>query len=257
MAPDNPPGAPLFPSPGELPWPTRVLPRVSWINHFLDSLDARDLAALEPHLERVALSKDDRLGEPGDPVAHVHLPIDCILSVVTVMADGAQVESRTIGRESGYGLLHALGSRIAYERMITQVGGEAWRIPTAALQLAAARSPALTRAIVQHAQATIVQAARGAACNALHPAEQRLCRWLLLTQDRLGGDVLPLTQEHLSIMLGVQRTTVTGLASHLQARGLISYSRGRIRVKDRAALERCACECYRAVSEHVRAVLEG
>jgi CRP-like cAMP-binding protein len=230
---------------------------VSRINHFLDSLDARDLAALEPHVERVALAKDDRLSEPGRAVSHVYLPIDSILSVVIVMADGAQVESRTIGRESGHGLLHALGSRIAHERMIVQVGGDAWRIPTAALQLAAEQSPALTRAIVQHAQATIVQAARGAACNALHPAEQRLCRWLLLTQDRLGGDVLPLTQEHLSIMLGVQRTTVTGLASHLQARGLISYSRGRIRVRDRGALEQCACECYRAVAENVRVVLES
>ncbi|MGA0607586.1 Crp/Fnr family transcriptional regulator [Phenylobacterium sp. VNQ135] len=229
---------------------------MSRINHFLDSLDAQDMAAIAPRLERVTLKRDDVLTEAGAPVTHVHLPIDCILSVVTVMLDGAQIESRTIGRESGYGLLHALGSRIAYETMLVQVPGDAWRIATAELQAAAAKSPALTRAIVQHAQASQVQAARAAACNALHPAERRLCRWLLLTQDRLDSDLVPLTQEHLSIMLGVQRTTVTGIATQLQSRGAIRYSRGRIRILDRGALETCACECYAAIQDTVRRVLE-
>lgn len=236
--------------------PDRVSGRVTHINHFLDSLDARDLAAIEPALQRVNLSRDDVLNEIGQPVQHVYLPIDCILSVVVVMRDGAQIESRTIGRESGYGLLHALGSRIAYERMLVQVAGDCWRIPSAVLQQAAAASPALTRTLVQHAQASILQSARAAACNALHPAEKRLCRWLLMTQDRLDSDLVPLTQEHLSVMLGVQRTTVTGIASGLQERGAIRYARGRIRIKDRPALESCACECYRAIQESVRQVLE-
>lgn len=226
------------------------------INHFLDSLDARDLAGLEPRLERVALNRDDVLNETGQAVDFVYLPIDCILSVVVVMEDGAQIESRTIGRESGYGLLHALGSRVAYERMLVQVGGDCWRIPTAVLQIAAAASPALTRSVVQHAQATIVQSARAAACNALHPAEKRLCRWLLMTQDRLDSDVVPLTQEHLSIMLGVQRTTVTGIATQLQTRGVIRYARGRIKLRDRGALEACACECYAAIQESARQILD-
>ncbi len=229
---------------------------MSRINHFLDALDARDLALIEPNLERLTLKRDQVLAETGGAVSHVYLPVDCILSVVTVMRDGAQVESRTIGRESGYGLLHALGSRGAYETMLVEVGGEAWRVPTASLQAAAAKSPALTRAIVQHAQASAVQAARAAACNALHAAERRLCRWLLMTQDRLDADVLPLTQEHLSIMLGVQRTTVTSIASQLQARGAIRYSRGRIRVLQREHLEACACECYAAIQESTRRVLE-
>lgn len=229
---------------------------MSWINHFLDSLDARDFATLEPRLERVSLNRDDVLNETGQAVDFIYLPIDCILSVVVVMENGAQIESRTIGRESGYGLLHALGSRVAYERMLVQVAGDCWKLPTPLLQAAAATSPALTRSVVQHAQATIIQSARAAACNALHPAEKRLCRWLLMTQDRLDSDVVPLTQEHLSIMLGVQRTTVTGIASHLQARGVIRYSRGRIRLKDRGALESCACECYAAIQESVRQILE-
>ncbi len=229
---------------------------MSRLNHFLDSLHAQDLAAIEPRLERVSLKRDDVLTQTGAPVTHVFLPIDCILSVVTVMKDGAQIESRTIGRESGYGLLHSLGSRLSYETMLVQVPGDAWRLPTAELQAAAAKSSSLTRAIVQHAQATTVQAARAAACNALHPAEKRLCRWLLMTQDRLDSDLVPLTQEHLSIMLGVQRTTVTGIASGLQARGAIRYSRGRIRILDRGSLESCACECYGAIQDSVRTILE-
>jgi CRP-like cAMP-binding protein len=101
---------------------------------------------------------------------------------------------------------------------------------------------------VRHAQASLLQAAQSTACNTLHRAEQRLCRWLLLTQDRLGGsEVVPLTQEHLAIMLGVQRTTITAVASGLQERGVIAYARGKINILDRPALERCACECYQAI----------
>lgn len=229
---------------------------MSRTNRFLDSLAAQDLARLEPDLERVTLERDTVLTRTGAAVPHVYLPIDCILSVVTAMRDGAQIESRTIGRESGYGLLHALGSRVAYKTMLVQVAGDAWRLPVAALQAAAAESPPLTRAIVQHAQASSLQAARAAACNALHPAEKRLCRWLLMTQDRLDSDLVPLTQEHLSIMLGVQRTTVTGIASQLQARGAIRYARGRIRILQRDALEACACECYAAIQDAARRVLE-
>jgi len=224
-------------------------------NHFLDSLEPRDLAVLRPHLSEVALQRNELLDEAGQVIADVYLPIDCILSIVTVMRDGAQVESRTIGRESGYGLLHALGSPISYERMIVQVSGQAWRLPLERLREAAEASPKLTRCIVHHAQATIIQAAQSTACNSLHSAEQRLARWLLLTQDRLDSDVLPLTQEHLSIMLGVQRTTVTAIASELQARGMISYVRGKITVADRSALERTSCECYEAIQRGTEAML--
>ena len=220
---------------------------MAWENHFLDALGAADLRLLRPHMTPVTLVRNETLDEPGEPVSHVYLPVDSILSVVTVMRSGAQVESRTIGRESGYGLLHALGSPISFERMLVQVGGAAWRAPLRVMRNAAIESPSLMQAIVQHAQATIIQAAQSTACNSLHPAEQRLCRWLLMTHDRLGSEVLPLTQEHLSIMLGVQRTTVTAIASQLQERGAISYVRGKITIHDRPAIERCACECYEAI----------
>jgi CRP-like cAMP-binding protein len=228
---------------------------MAWTNHFLDSLPSADIEALRPHLAEVRLEKDELLSELGQEVGHVHLPIDCILSVVTVMKNGSQVESRTIGRESGYGLLHALGSRMSYERMTVQVEGRAWKLPLPALTARAAESPALVRCIVRHAQATVIQSALATACNTLHTAEARLCRWLLLTQDRLGGPVVPLTQEHLSIMLGVQRTTVTALAQALQDRGFIAYSRGKIRILDRPAIERCACECYAAMQGGIERLL--
>jgi hypothetical protein len=227
-----------------------------WANHFLDALSAADRRALRPHLTPVNLARDQLLDDVDQPVSFVYLPVDAILSAVTVMRSGAQVESRTIGRESGYGLLHALGSPVSFERMVVQVGGASWRIPAKALREAAKTRPTLVEAIIRHAQATVVQAAQNIACNSLHPAEQRLCRWLLLTQDRLGSDVLPLTQQHLSIMLGVQRTTVTAIASQLQQRGAISYVRGKITMIDRRKVQRYACECYAAVQTGVAALIE-
>jgi CRP-like cAMP-binding protein len=221
---------------------------MAWDNHFLDRLEDRDIDELRPHLAEVTLDRNQLLEEAGRTVAFVYLPVDSILSVLTVMHDGSQVESRTIGREGGYGLLQALGSPISYERTLCQVSGRAWRAPLGELRRAADRSGGIRDAIVRHAQASLLQAAQSTACNTLHRAEQRLCRWLLLTQDRLGGsEVVPLTQEHLAIMLGVQRTTITAVASGLQERGVIAYARGKINILDRPALERCACECYQAI----------
>lgn len=221
---------------------------MAWDNDFLDRLEGRDIDDLRPQLADVRLDRNQILEEAGRPVTFVFLPVDSILSVLTVMQDGSQVESRTIGREGGYGLLQALGSPISYERTLCQVGGRAWRAPLGELRRAADRSAGVRDAIVRHAQASLLQAAQSTACNTLHRAEQRLCRWLLLTQDRLGGsEVVPLTQEHLAIMLGVQRTTITAVASSLQERGMIAYSRGKISILDRPGLERCTCECYDAI----------
>jgi CRP-like cAMP-binding protein len=224
-------------------------------NHFLDSLDAADTGALQPQLKRVELKRDQALAEAGKPLVRIILPIDCVISVIIVMRDGRQVESRTIGRESGFGLLNALGSDLSFESVIVQVAGAAFTLPRNRLADAASRSPTLLRQIVRHAQATIVQAAQSTACNALHDVRQRLCRWLLLTQDRLGRDQLALTQEHLSIMLGVQRTTVTAIASQMQRDGIITYSRGKLTVLDRAALLAGACECYAVIERSAQRTL--
>jgi len=233
----------------------RVVVTMAWDNRFLDSLPPKDLGRLAPQLTEVQIERNQLLDEAGKEIAFIYLPVDSILSVLTVMKDGAQVESRTIGREGGYGLLQALGSSLSYERTICQVGGRTWRAPLAALREAAQASNAVREAIVRHAQASLLQAAQSTACNTLHRAEQRLCRWLLLTQDRVGSDVVPLTQEHLAVMLGVQRTTVTATASGLQERGVIAYTRGKIRILDRAALERCSCECYEAIQRGAERML--
>ena len=225
-------------------------------NHFLASLAPADLAALEPRLTRVELARNEMLAEAGKTVGYAYLPLSAIISVITLMQDGRSVESRTVGKESGFGLLHALGSRLSYEQVIVQVGGPAFRIGLDALSAAATKSIGLVRSIVAHAQVTLVQSAQQTACNALHGVDARLCRWLLLTQDRLGSDVLPLTQEHLSIMLGVQRTTVTAAALTLQSRGSIAYSRGKIRVLDRDGLIAGACECYHDTEGAVRRILK-
>jgi CRP-like cAMP-binding protein len=218
-------------------------------NHFLGGLSSSDLELLRPHLEHLELVRDNLLAEPHLPLDWVYFPLNSIISVIVVMKDGREIESRTIGRESGYGLLNALGSRISFERLLVQVGGEACRLPIRALSEAATRSETLLRSVACHGQATILQSAQATACNALHEVEARLCRWLLMTQDRLESPSVPLTQEHLSIMLGVQRTTVTGAAQLLQEAGLISYSRGKIAVLDRPGLERRTCECYFAIQE--------
>lgn len=228
---------------------------MQWHNHFLDDLAPDDLKRLSGHLERVTLGRDDLLAEAHRPVDFAYLPIRSVISVVALMRDGRSVETRTIGCESGFGLLNALGSPISFEQVICQIAGECWKLPRPALSQAAAASASLSTAIARHAQATLLQAAQTTACNALHSAEQRLCRWLLLTRERLGGEVLPLTQEHLSIMLGVQRTTITAIASELQAAGLVSYSRGRIRLMDRAGLAARSCECYEAIESAAKRML--
>jgi CRP-like cAMP-binding protein len=213
---------------------------MTWTNHFLETLAPADLATLEPLLSQTKLDRSQCVADAGEAIGMVYLPIDSILSVITVMRDGSSIESRTIGRESGFGLLHALGSRFSYERVEVQVGGWTWQVSTKALGQAADLSPTLRRSIVQHAQATMTP---------------RMCRWLLMTRDRLGSDVLPLTQEHLGIMLGVQRTTVTAVAQDLQARRLISYVRGRIHILDVEGMRRCACECYARVEQAVDEIL--
>lgn len=224
-------------------------------NHFLASLSSGDRDFLAPYLTRVTLARSEPISETGETVTQAYCPINSILSVITVMRNGRMIESRTIGRESGYGLLHALGSRYAYERVEVQVGGEAWAMPVQALAQLAQTSPEALSTIVKHAQATIVQSAVTVACNTLHPADRRLCRWLLMTSDRLQSTIVPLTQEHLAIMLGVQRTTVTAALGVLEDHGRIRRRRGVIELIDMDKMKACACECHETIEESVARLL--
>lgn len=225
-------------------------------NLFLRHLGAADRETLRPSLNRLILRQRDIIAWEGAAIETVFLPIDCIVSVIAVMREGRQVESRTIGRESGFGLLHALGSAYSYERVDVQVGGAAWSLPLRALSDLAKVSPHALKVIACFAQASAIQSSVSVACNALHTAEQRYCRSLLLTQDRLQSDIVPLTQEHLAIMLGVQRSTVAALAGRAQELGLIRRcARGKIEIRDRAGLLAASCECYEQIEDGVRRLL--
>lgn len=218
-------------------------------SHFLDSLSEENFNLLKPSLAVTNLDRDAPICVPGSDLDCVWFPTTAILSVVTILENGQDVEACTIGHESAYGLLNALGSPTAIDRVFAQVPGSAIRLPASRLKAAAALSIAFTELVVRHAQANTAQIQQSVACNAVHSVEARLCRWLLMTQDRTRSVRLPLTQEFLGFMLGVQRTTVTGVARSLQAAGHIRYARGQIEILNREGLLAGACECYASVLE--------
>lgn len=226
-------------------------------NEFLSRLSTETLGLLQPYLMDVSLPRGATIAEPGEELECVWFPTSSVLSVVTTMASGHDVEACTIGREGAYGILNALGSSISTERVVAQIPGRAFKMPAARLRAASALSLNLTDLIIRHAQANAAQTQQTAACNALHSVDARLCRWLLMTHDRVGSDQLPLTQEFLGLMLGVQRTTVSRVASGLQAAGLVRYSRGQIQVIDRRGLEAQACECYQSVRQKYVELLDA
>jgi CRP-like cAMP-binding protein len=226
-------------------------------NLLLDSLLASDFVLIKPDLSEVYLAHNAVLGEPGASVDTVWFPTGAVLSAITMMKDGQGVEACTIGDESAYGLLNALGSTMGTDRMVAQIPGMAVKIPSAKLRAAAAASVSLTSAMVRHIQANVAQTQQSVACNALHHVEARLCRWLLMSQDRTRIGKLPLTQEFLGFMLGVSRTTVTGAARALQSAGLIAYVRGQIEILDRDGVEAGACECYLTVKAKQAQFLGG
>jgi CRP-like cAMP-binding protein len=213
-------------------------------NYFLSALTKVDFATVVPLISEQSLTAGDTISEPGQPVPFVHFPSTTVLSVMTVMTNGDRVESSTIGRESATGLLNALSGEPANSMIMAQISGSAMKMPAKALRELALSSPKLMSLTARHIQANVAQVEQSVACNAVHHVDARLARWLLQTADRVGAPIVPLTQEYLAVMLGVQRTTVSGSAAALRDLGLIRYSRGRVEVIDRPGLERKACECY-------------
>jgi CRP-like cAMP-binding protein len=225
-------------------------------NRLLASLKPPERAILEPSMTAVVLNRGEVLFEPGEDVTHSYFPgPGVVASLVITMADGRAVEAATIGREGAVGGIVSAGSKPAFARAVVQIGGTALKIETTALESAKERSSIIRDLFSRYADTLLAQTMQSVACNALHPIDARLCRWLLTTHDRVDSDEIALTQEYLAEMLGVQRTTVSGVARVLQERGMISYTRGRMVILDRAAIEQCACECYSAVQNHFRAVL--
>lgn len=218
-------------------------------NKLLAALPIKELERLRPHLEAVALETKQTLNESNTPIEHVYFPIDCVGSMVATMENGSIVEVGTIGNEGIVGLPVFLGAEMVPLDVFCQVPGDAMRMTSDALRTEVGPGDRLHEVLQRYTKATFVFAAQSSACNRLHSTKQRCSRWLLHTHDRVGNEEFLLTHEFLSFMLGVRRASVSEVASELQRVGLISYSRGRIRVTDRLGLEDTACECYEVIKK--------
>jgi len=210
----------------------------------LAALSPEDFSLLARDLKEIRLKQGEVLQERTDEIEQVYFPLSGMISLLAVMKNGTAVEIATIGREGVVCAMVGLGARTAASRAIVQLEGTFARITASKLRAAARQSSAIRELLARYGELLMATISQTAGCNALHPIEARLSRWLLQTRDRSDDDRLSLTQEFLSQMLGVRRTTVTMTARTLQARGLIKYSRGRMEIVDRAGLEKNACECY-------------
>lgn len=216
-------------------------------NALLAALSAVATARLSPHLESVRLLRDQRIHDPHAPQRHVYFPLDCIISLQTVLSDGSSDEIAIVGHEGVVGIAVIMGNDSAPSRALVRRAGHAWRIKAECLRHEFQRIGELQLALLRYSQALFTQIAQTAVCNRHHTLDQQLCRWLLMTLDRLPTNELTVTQEQIANMLGVRREGVTEAAGKLQRAGAIRYSRGRIDVLDRRKLEASACECYGVV----------
>jgi CRP-like cAMP-binding protein len=216
-------------------------------NRLLGILNPADFGLLAPHLHRTALPQGLIVQEQETSVERVLFPVSGVISLVSVMEDGALVETASIGRDGAVGAFGGLGPWHAFTRAVVQLPGVAAVMPVSAFQAAVAESNSIRNLVLRYKEGLLAQVQQTAACNALHDVEQRLARWLLQLLDRTDGETLLLTQDLMARMLAVRRTTVTATACKLQDAGLISYHRGRIIVRDRPRLEQVACECYAAI----------
>lgn len=227
-------------------------------SRLLGSLSEADQALLRPRLSRVVLRRGETLFEPGEDLTAVHFPCGgTAISLVVVLPGSESAQAGVVGCEGAIGAIVSRGQKPAFVRAVAQITGEACRIDIEALEAAKARSQTLADAVARYADCLLAYLLQSAACSSLHTLEQRMAGRLLWVQDRQEERDLPLTQGDLGEMLGVGRTYVTKTAAHLQARGLIDYGRGRIRILDRPALASLSCPCRSLVRDHFERVLPG
>jgi CRP-like cAMP-binding protein len=223
-------------------------------NHLLEALPDAERETLIQHLRQGHLSVKTVIFDPGQPIAHIHFPVDGVISLVTPLADGNIVEVATIGNEGIVGVPLVPGGSLAV-RAISQVAGRTLRIDATEFIKSLERMPAFRALVQKYVQALFGQISQAAACNRLHSNEERLSRWLLMSHDRVGTDTFPITHEFLGQMLGSRRATVTLSAGLLQSAGLIRYHRGRVTIVDRDGLESVSCECYGIIKAALDRVL--
>ena len=217
------------------------------LNNLLAALPAADYQRLLPDLEFVQLPLGVAVYESGGKMDYVYFPTDCIVSLLYVMKDGASAEIAVVGHEGLVGVALFMGGESTPSRAVVQSAGSAYRLPSNTLKREFEHNAPLQHLLLRYTQALITQMAQTAVCNRHHSVEQQLCRWLLLSLDRLPSNELAMTQELIANMLGVRREGVTEAAGQLQTAGLIQYHRGRIKVLDRPKLEQRVCECYSVV----------
>lgn len=218
-------------------------------NHLLASLPAAEWGRLSPQLEAVELPLGKVLYESGATMGHVYFPTTAIVSLLYVMEDGASAEIAVVGNEGVVGIALFMGGETTPSRAVVQSAGLGYRLRAAVIKDEFNRSGPVMHLLLRYTQALITQMAQTAVCNRHHSLDQQLCRWLLLSLDRLQGSELMMTQELIANMLGVRREGVTEAALKLARMGLIRYARGHITVLDRAALEARVCECYAVVKK--------
>jgi CRP-like cAMP-binding protein len=222
-------------------------------NKLLAALPSRDLGALREKATIVSLPQRTIICEADSEIDEILFPLQGMISLVFVMKTGKAVETATVGREGVYGAMAGIGLRISHVRANVQIPLVAARIQAPDFRKLVAEHQAIWDLCVSYNEVLLDQARITAACNALHQVEARFCRWLLQTSDRAQDDVITLTQEFLSEMLGVRRTSVTEVAIKMQQAGIIRYARGRIVILDREGLKAAACECYETMQQRAPA----
>jgi len=222
-------------------------------NRLLAALPDSERVRLIPHLERVELPLGKVLHECGGSSIYVYFPTTSIVSLMHLLHDGSSAEIATVGRDGIVGFAHLMGGGTTPSRAVVQCAGEGYRLKSHFISEEAGRAGPTLNLLLRYTQALMTQTAQTAVCNRHHCLDQQLCRWLLLTLDRLSGNEITMTQELIASLLGVRREGVTAAAGRLQTAGLIRYRRGRISVLDREGLEQRACECYAVVrNEYAR-----
>ena len=224
-------------------------------NHILAALQEAARDRVFPELQLVPMPLGRVLYESGDPLLHVYFPVDSIVSLLYVMENGASAEISVVGNEGLIGIALFMGGETTPSRAIVQSAGYAYRLPARRLKNEFSLHGELQLLLLRYTQALITQMSQTAVCNRHHSVDQQLCRWLLLSLDRLPTNQLVMTQELIANMLGVRREGVTDAAGKLQKLGVIQYARGQITVLDRPQLERLSCECYEVVKRETDRLL--
>jgi CRP-like cAMP-binding protein len=232
-----------------------MLERPAHTNRLLEAFEPASRARVDPHIQTVNLVLGDVVCEAGGFLEYVYFPKGAVLSLLTVLANGAAIETANIGNEGAFGLFAAMYSRVSFNQCLVQLEGALVRVPIEVVRGEFERSEHVRNLLVSYSETLLAQVQQTAACNARHSIEQRLCRWLLMMHDRAGRENLTYTHEFLADMLGAARKTVTLAAQAMQAAGLIGYRRGTIQIIDRPGLEKRACECYAIVQARFDAFL--